>query len=1096
MPRFTSPKLLYLHASELPQLRNTDRLRKALEITATSNPQWRFQPETNPSPVVLRWGSNPLLGFPVRPFEVYRRAVKFPDLRAFFPDRQDVKGTLVIHWGFEELYFVTYQVVVAAGSSVTVEALDDANQPIPGLRQVFTANTLGSFMAPGIFALRASGSGFISNVQGLRSEEVIAFSDWQLIELVGFPFRPGDVSQGYDTGILQGVVQPALEGYEAARVRLEIASLMSDPPPPTGDPTIPTPGWVFPDPFAYRHQLCDASPSPIEMVTACMENCDNADPARQQAAFKYRAVTPGPRQANLPGATPSASLPTTKMEIPVVGVTLLSATNDSFAATGLGYGTVDFPALPPENDNNQNLNALQIYQHMVVGEFETLFGALEIAALSSVAPPPAPPSGLQTSRIFLNRPAVADDPLSESVELSWLLPNTIQGFALAVSRKDGTVDLLNQPHRDGWHHPFIPDYPYPQNGTVPAGTRARFSDNSAPVSYMTSLVFDYIVSGLDVFNRWSAWRKTSHSSSPPPVQKPGIHLVNFIQDGSPTADGSIPYIIEIDFSWNQDDRRVHAIDFLSKLFALTPGAVPGAAANTFQLSNTLAGTALLRLLFDSAGKPRLPAGSPFTIDLPVIPVPLDPPDPNILRFLLRVHGASLRFPAGTTKLGYAVYARAYERVREPDPNTDAVVSVPSDVTNPIVATVVDPRQPDTPVLTPSLSWTALPDATGLARGVLQWPAVDRAVGYAVWQATETALHQAMDPPVPEPAPGTSLITRAGALQTLLSSADNQIRALRVFSRLNTELVRNNRLEIELPASANTLYAFRVSAVSENNEQSARSNGMVIFGVSRRNEPGRPRIMLRAAPGGVFVICLAAPGVITTGFNVFRVRDPALLIDLGTFGEPRITPSTMGWQDLDALPASSAWDSVRSAIRSLSRPVGGIPQPVVGQAILDTGASPSWRPYYYTAVALGVENMAAGEYRGESDPSGSQSILLAPPGPPSLTVTSFTTAADGSKLLQFTANLPVRPSPASPATLAVYASRTSGGRAQRENILESSADAVTEGTLPVTGIPAIVRGALDAAGIAAYTVRLASDVGGGSITVTDPLGRASELSFPA
>jgi hypothetical protein len=1088
MTRFTSPKLLYLHACEMPQLRGTDRFKKAIEITARSNPAWRFRPEVNPSPVVLRWGSNPLLGFPVRPFEVYRRAFKLPDLQIFVRERQEVTGIAIVQWGLEDLYFATYEVVVPAGASMTVEALNDASQPLPGMRQVFTANGNGSFTVPGISALRASGTGVILNVRGLRSEDVVAFSDWELIELVGLPFKPGDVSRGYDTGILQGVVNPALEGYDAALVRLQIAFLLSDPPPPTGDLTIPSPGWVFPDPFVYRHYLCDKSPSPVEMVRTCLDNSDNTDPGNQQAAFKYKLVTPGPRQANLPGATPSASLPDTNMDIPVVGVTLLSATNDSFAAAGLGYGTVDFPALQPEDGNNQGLNALQTYQYMVVGEFETPFGRLEIAALSSLALPPAPPSDLQSRRNFLNRPSAADGPLSESVELSWLLPETIQGYAVAVSRVDGTVDLLNQPHRDGWHHPFIPDYPYPQNGAVPAGTRARFSDHNAPVSYTINLVSDYIVNGLDVFNRWSAWRKTSQTSSPPPVQKPGIHSVNFIQDGVPLADGSIPYRIEIDFSWNQEDRRVHAIDFLSKTFALTPGADPGAVPGSFQLVNTLAGTAPLRLLFDAAGVPRLPAGSPFTIDLPVAPAPLDPPDPDLLKYVVVVRGASLRFPAGTVKLGYAVYARAYERVREPNPNTDAVVSAPSDATNPIVATIIDPRPPDTPVLTPSLSWTALPDATGRARGVLQWPVVDRAVGYVVWQATETALRQAMDPPMSEPLPGTSLIIRAGALQTLLSNADNQIRALRVFSRLNTELVRSNRLEIDLPAAANTLYAFRVSAVSENNEQSERSNGMVLFGVPRRNEPGRPRVMLRAFSGGIFVVCLAAPGVAVDGFNVYRVRDPALLIDPGTFGDPRITPTTTGWQDLASLPATPDWDIVRSAIRTL-------PQPVIGQAVLDTTAAPSWRPYYYVAVALGVENTAAGDYRGESQPSGSQSILAAPSGPPALAVTSFTTEADGSKLLQFTTNLPVRPSPAGTATLVLYANRTSGGRAQREKIIEAAADSVAQGALSATGTPAIARGAPDVSGVAAYSVRVAADVNGGAIVVADPLGRASERTFP-
>ena len=1090
MPRFTSPKLLYLHICELPQLRGTDRLQKAIEIIKKSNPAWRLHPETNPSPVVLRWGSNPLLGFPLRPFEVYRRTVKIAELQVLVSKQQEVHGAATLQWGWDDLYFVSYEVEVAAGATLTVEALNDASQPIPGMSLAFTAAGNGSFTAQGICALRARGNGVVLNVQGEQSESVAAYSDWTLIEGVGLPFRPGDVRSGYDTFLQQGVVNPALDGYAAALVRLQIASLMSDPPPPTGDPSIPTPAWFFPDPTLYRHYLCDQSPSPLEMIRICLESTDNTDSSNQQSAFSYKIVTPGPRQTNLPGAVPSTSLPETDMDIPVVGVTLLSATTDGFAAAGLGYGTVDFPSLPPEGlkDGHQIPDALQIYQYMVVGEFETVFGKLEIAALSSLTPPPAPPSDLQTRRAILNRPALVDEPLSETVELSWLLPETIQGFAQAVSHANGTVDLLNQPHRDGWHQPFIPGYPYPQNGAIPARTRAHFTAHSEPVSYTNILTSEYIVSGLDVFNRWSDWRQTSHTSAPPPVQKPGIHSVNFIQDGDPAADGSIPYTIEIDFSWRQEDRRVHAIDFLSKIFTFTPGTVPGDAPETFQLANTVAGITPFRLLFDTTGQPRLPASSTFTIDLPVAPVALDPPVPDMLKYVVCIHGASLRFPAGTVKLGYAVYARAYERVREPDPDTDVVASTPSEPTNPIVATVVDPRPPVTPTLTPSLNWTALPDATGRARGVLRWPVVERAAGYVVWQATESALYQGMEPPVTEPPAGTPLLTRAGTLQTLLSNASNQMKALRVFSRLNTELERSNSCEIDLPASANTLYAFRVSAVGENNEQSQRSDNMTIFGVPRRNEPGRPRLMLRTSPGGVFIICLAAPGVAVDGFNVYRVRDPALLIDPGSVGEPYITSTTGGWQNLNALPPSSDWDIVRAAIRSL-------PQPVSGQAILDTTVVSGWRPYYYVVVALGKENIATGDYRAESQPSGSQPVLVAPSDPPELEVSSLTTQPDGSKLLQFTTNLPVRSSPAGTATLLVYAHRIGAGHTQREKIIEVEAASVAERALPATGTPAIARGAPNAAGVCVYSARLATDVNSGAITVTDPLGRANEHTFP-
>ena len=74
-----------------------------------------------------------------------------------------------------------------------------------------------------------------------------------------------------------------------------------------------------------------------------------------------------------------------------------------------------------------------------------------------------------------------------------------------------------------------------------------------------------------------------------------------------------------------------------------------------------------------------------------------------------------------------------------------------------------------------INWTALPDATGRARGVLSWPAGDNATGYFIWESTEVALRYIIDPAQADPPAGTKMLDRAQALKTLVDN--NQDKSL-------------------------------------------------------------------------------------------------------------------------------------------------------------------------------------------------------------------------------------------------------------------------------------------------------------------------------
>src|SRR5690606_32541091 len=126
-----------------------------------------------------------------------------------------------------------------------------------------------------------------------------------------------------------------------------------------------------------------------------------------------------------------------------------------------------------------------------------------------------------------------------------------------------------------------------------------------------------------------------------------------------------------------------------------------------------------------------------------------------------------------------------------------------------------------------------------------------------WQATETGLRAAMEPPAPPPDPADTLEDRAIALRTMLLDPAAQARSMQTFIRLNTEPVSAPRFEVELSGASDIIYAFRVSAVSASNRESPRSDAVSLFAVPHRNTPGQPRLLLRPLrpTGGIRVIAL-------------------------------------------------------------------------------------------------------------------------------------------------------------------------------------------------------------------------------------------------
>src|SRR5205807_8787609 len=208
------------------------------------------------------------------PFKVYRRLrgqEPLTPLAGITPSTPlNVNGEGVIEWGLTEIYELLIQVSPAAGNTLTVEALGQSYDPIPGQRLVFNAPGNGILRAPGTAALRITGQGSITALSGVDSFQLANLGGWQLIEIVGLPYAKGEVNLPVYSPEQQGLVPPTLPGDEAARIRLLIARLMHQPLPPTGIADFPAPAWLLPGPDQFLNALRQPSLAPLPLITECL----------------------------------------------------------------------------------------------------------------------------------------------------------------------------------------------------------------------------------------------------------------------------------------------------------------------------------------------------------------------------------------------------------------------------------------------------------------------------------------------------------------------------------------------------------------------------------------------------------------------------------------------------------------------------------------------------------------------------------------------------------------------------------------------------------------------------------------------------------
>ena len=1013
-------------------------------------------------PVSLRWTLNPVLGFPRGPFEVWRRTRKEeptnPILGAVVltaPTTVDLPNSVI------EIRFDA----APAGSGLTIEALNTTGKVLPGQRLQLTAGGGGRFRSAGIAKLRLSGAGSITNVGALLQGDWANLPDWERIELVGLPFDAGLLaSSGYDP-TPQGWEPASQAGPDAAEIRMLVAEILQLDPPAAGP--LGVPAWPFPDPGAFVAALRPA----LEDVADCLATSVDSDPQRQQADHAVTRRLPGLRQpGQTPGDPADISLPTSAL--------VALAVQDAPVAVELGFGTIDAPpagqtpapkdALPPGTELGRD-------EYMVTAKVETPAGTYEIAAIGHRDPAPPPFAGLTADDTFVNRPLARDTPETHTMALSWASPLRQAGAGLLTQHTGLPTVLLNtaRPASAGGFQPYLTEYRLADDGFPPADLRPGVTvpDEVAPVA--GSAAVTYAVAPLDVHGRWGPWALAGHTLTARPVQPPGIGAVELdlpavLPATGPVASGCS---LVVELLWDWSDRSPDRIELAGQFVPVGP---PPASVSGFQPDSTQPALVLpLTVAFSMTGVPSIavpPAGSPAAAialaqgssvtEVSQAGVPSGPPAQSavgsqVRRYRVTVPLLSVSFSTADV-VGFAVSARAAEQVRP----TELSVA-----TSPRATSIRDPFPAPPPTL-PAVTvlWTAQRDATGRARTVLSWPGVAGAVGYIVWEATETALSVAVGgTPV-----GGAIRVRAADLKARVAA--NQDASLSAFSRLNETPLAGTSIELELPGSADTLFAYRVASITSQNVESARSAEIVLVGVPHRDTPGTPHLEGVPTGGGVLLTVVAGAGSAPTGLRIHRVRRAGLAQQIGTMGPPVLSVATAG---LTTVP-----------VPVLTGPAQ------VGWQFLDA-VDPSWTPYNYRVVAVGNDAPDDGVRAGSSPPSGIVEVLVAPLLAP-LLIVAPAVRGTGGILLGVQTDLPVRATPAGTAGLRIAAvagtARTVVGTLDPTTIPEGAA---LTATVPA-GAGLVATRRAPAAGVSEITILIPPGLvpAGASlvVTATDPLGR--------
>jgi hypothetical protein len=683
-----------------------------------------------------------------------------------------------------------------------------------------------------------------------------------------------------------------------------------------------------------------------------------------------------------------------------LGLLAVGAGSDALASLALGFGT----AL---NGASEDVLMVSVPHRLSLFGQEFAFELAAVVRLDRQPQPPDSPSGLTAASIVRNRPQATDDPFQDTVGVDWDRPAhprfsgqpsdapypasyAVGAFGPGV-RRSAILLTRRSPAVGGWL-PFV--------GSAPDATRPevapqiRFTDHvpltttvGNPPRVIPDVIPDactYAVAAQDLFGRWSKWEQVAYepgSESPKAPTRVGVRL-----DPGGT--------LEVDFGWDWSDRSPEFVE-LRGAFEDEPNAT------------------LLTARLDFGGNPQ-----PQTAGVDVIPLDSkrapgvdwgsaqDQPDgaPGVRFYRLRAT-VPVAF-GGRRRRTFAVRGRGQCHLHQafiPGLNVSPFGS-------PARITIYDPAPPAPPVVPEVPQWATLPDPSGVSRTVLAWPGDASVKGYALYEATETALLSAFSRPGPDTAaPFTDRLAVLRGLDLPSKRA--------VFRRVREELIPpaapTTSFEVALPRGSAVMHLYAVTALSHNQVESdwpANSKQFIAVAAPRLVVPAAPTVEATAdptaAPPRVRLRLWPGRGPAPSRIDIYRTTKEALAADADAMGPP----------------------------------VGSVA--VNGTELMfdDEAAPAGWRRLWYRAVAWTTDDDLAGRVGARSPASAAVSALLPPADAPAVVDLRVNRvgSTDAESLVGWESDAPVPPTPLGPHSAVVETTDAAGNSLVR---LEGQLDAL-------------------------------------------------------
>ena len=988
--------------------------------------------------VHLHWNSALEIGLPNGPFTVWRRRKPNPGESSFpgeiqlqgFVSIPGPNGTQIFSLG-ASFALVRVQcnipdigavVIGWSGNPGSETWVDVRTRAVPGDGQFIDVAgdaLTGLVVSPGVS---------VTAIHAVSAEDAANAPDWTAVETVGLPgtaaFWAGHGDHGVDQGFLiesNGIAGGLTSASVAASNRYR-RGLPAIGWPALMAPGVSAPNYSLPSAGAlFRAVNSDGTRPMLHMIRDLLGHA----PAEMMLRTEVVEIPPPQNSAGVSAATES-----TTAEIRPLELLLGAVATDPLLSLLLGYGTT----IPEPITDSVSL--LRPFDYMITGDWRPNPQSREIVRRAALALRPRPalagatPVGLQALASVVMMPSARDGNWRRSVRLAWQRPPATDLYrvaSVAVAAREvapqRSLRLLNEAHDPEGFLPIAAA----SSTNDPDGGRVSVVDPSvdipAPRSRLEngSKTMAYGAVTQTIFGLWGNWSIAEVNLVAPAPDR--VRILNARLDASAVPSGPCPGVLSLDFAWDWSIRAPQSISFRGDLYAqlarsdapqsdvpadgfpLSLGGNGGPIEVSFSGDEATSSTASIVAL-NEAGDEFVSFGAAQ--------------GDGVRRYRMTVEGFSLDFDAAT-HIGLAMWAHVVER-REPN----RIGPWPE---RPHLTAVSDPRPPAISV--DHVELASLPDANGESHARLSWPANPAAVGYIIYESSETTLRTELG--LGERAVEATHTERLTEIQNLLinNSARN------AFTRRNSTLVTGTSLDVTLPRGSTEIHFFTVLAQTGAGIASDWPSGsdavdrLIGIAVPRIAKPQPPilevsRVLDPTEPhsvAGAQVTVTPRLGHRAHRVLVYRTRIDRAARHVDSMGPPiaDLATSENGWtvevESLNGAPPSL------TSVRGTDQPDG------------------SWRRVWYRAVAWSDAEPDRALLAARSDASPAQAVVIPPADAPELSSIQVTPGPGGAGTLlaSWSSAAPVQPTPLGPHRMSIDA-RASGFT---ESVLvdESAVDAL-------------------------------------------------------